>query len=454
MLSMLSMLAMGGWLAMASPPGGDTSEGAEAVQALFEDQCTMCHDDSGDPSTPDGLNLQGAPGNLLGLTSAATGKPLVTPGRIDESYLWAKLVGGEIDGDVMPMGDALPASDVEVVKAWIESLPPPQGSSTPADTTPTDTSTPTATPAAQTGTVPTPARRSTPAAFRGTRQGVQPTTTTIGGRSMMFRIDHRFGRIGTERGAFGLDGGVIMSLGLGYGIMDGWDVEVRRSNSNKAWELGTKVVPLRQEDGAPLSLGGHVSLDVLRGFDSANPISGNFTAMLSRLWWERWATGLSVGYHLRTNKSSSPVIDLGPPYGSTTVRDRRDTLQLSLLTSVWLSRRWAIDLEWGLPIPGGRTPDVFYRRGVDADAVDLGGPQLGHITLGTSIFTGKHLFQIVFSNGRELHVNLAAPGGHTANPFGAPSTSRNPLLRASFYLGFGISRKFGIKRRNKKEDPR
>ena len=267
----------------------------------------------------------------------------------------------------------------------------------------------------------------------------------------MFRIDHRFGRIGTERGAFGLDAGVIMSLGLSYGIFDGWDVELRRSNSLKAWELGTKYVPLRQESGAPLSLGGSASLDVLRAFDAANPVSGNFTVMASRLWWERWATGVSVGYHLRTNKNPDPIIDLGPPFGPTVVRDRRDTLVASLLTSVWLSRRWAIDLEWSVPIPGGRAPDFYYRRGVDADGVELGGPQIGHITLGTSIYTGKHLFQVVVSNGRELHGNLAAPGGHTTHPFAAPTRTRNPLHRASVYLGFGISRKFGIRRRRKKD---
>ncbi len=441
---MLLTLSMGAWLAVAPVESEDASSGSEAVRALFEDQCTMCHDDSGDPSTPDGLDLGGDPTDLLARSSAATGKPLVTPGRIDESYLWAKLVGTEIAGDVMPMGDALPAAELQAVKTWIESLPPDASPATPLEQ-------PSASqPAAATPSV----HRPTPAAFRGTRQGVQPTTTTIGRRSMMFRIDHRFGRIGTERGAFGLDAGVIMSLGLGYGIAEGWDVELRRSNSNKAWELGTKYVPVRQEDGAPLSVGGHVSLDVLRSFDAANPISGNFTAMISRLWWERWATGLGIGYHLRTNKSPNPVIDLGPPFGPTAVRDRRDTLVLSLLTSVWLSRRWAIDLEWALPVPGGRTPDVFYRRGVDADAVDLGGPQLGHITLGTSIFTGKHLFQIVFSNGRELHANLAAPGGQSTNPFGAQSPSRNPLHRAAFYLGFGISRKFGIKQRRKTQDER
>lgn len=118
---MLGTFLMGAWFAIA-PGQTHVSAGEEAVRAMFEDQCTMCHDGSGDPSTPSGLSLARAPGELLGVNSAATGQSLVTPGSVESSYLWAKLVGGSPayacdDGS----GEAMAPGDRDLLAGWIEA---------------------------------------------------------------------------------------------------------------------------------------------------------------------------------------------------------------------------------------------------------------------------------------------------------------------------------------------
>jgi mono/diheme cytochrome c family protein len=397
------------------------------VQEIFDESCTMCHDSSGDPATPGGLNLEDA-SSLIGKNSVATKNPLVVPGDPEASYLVAKLVGGNIEGDLMPMGeDPLVADQIAVINRWIESVPPAAAS---AKTTDDGKG----------------AAQATPKPFRGPFQNWLPTTAALGRRTLTVHISHRFGRIGTERGAFGLDAGVIMSLGLSYGILDGWDVLVRRSNSNKAWELGTKYIPVRQEDGMPVSFGGYASLDLMRGFDIANRVSGNFMVMLSRLWFQRWATMLTFSYHLRTNKAADVLIDFGDGNGPHPARDRRDSFVIGFATTVWINPIWAIDVEYTVPIQDGRTPSVFYWRGGDADPGAVNGPQVGAWTLGFSAYTGKHLFQVMLTNLREIHPNLAAPGGNSGNPFDTPGVdSKNPFHKANFFIGFNIIRKFVFK---------
>jgi mono/diheme cytochrome c family protein len=417
-----------------SPPAPTASAAADpalqaAVKKIFDDACTMCHGKGGDPSDPGALDLESPLTGLIGRKSVVTDQVLVVPGNPDASYLLVKMLGtAGMKGELMPLGmGALEPAQIDAVRNWIAALPP-QPAATPSG-----------------GDVPTPPRRS-PKPFHGTDQIVLPTTTTLGKRTLQYRIDHRFGRIGTERGAFGLDAGVVMSMGMQYGIIDGWDVRLRRGNSRKAWELGTKYVPVRQEDGMPVSFGMWGSVDFFRDFDVGNPWSGNFVAMLSRLWFDRWATMLTVGYHLRTNHNPRPTVDFDDGEGPVLVDDTRDTLALGLATSVYLGKRkqWGIDLEWLLPIPDGGTPNKFYYRGGDTDP---SGSKIGAWGIGGSYTTGKHFFQVFFTNNREIHTNLAAPGGQSGNPFGAQTDSKNPFLKADFFLGFNLGRNFTMGKR-------
>ncbi len=80
--------------------------------------------------------------------------------------------------------------------------------------------------------------------FHGTFQINLPTTTTLGRRTFEFRIDHRFGQVGAERGAFGLDAGAnIPAYGFAYGILNGWDVLIRRTNLAQGLRARHQVHP-------------------------------------------------------------------------------------------------------------------------------------------------------------------------------------------------------------------
>lgn len=434
-------------------PEADSAALEEKVQSMFED-CTMCHDSSGDPTTAEGINFEAPVSSLIGKKSAAVDQLMVDPGNPDGSYLITKLVGGEgMDGEIMPIGDdPLSADKVQVVKDWIASLPPSEaaagGEGDGGEAGAGGGGDAGAGGAAGGGdaSAAAPVRGTKP--FHGTHQIVLPTTTSLGRNTLQYRIDHRFGRIGTERGAFGLDAGVIMSMGLSYGILDGWDVLLRRSSTRKNWELGTKYVALRQEDGKPLSLGAYASVEYFRDFDVANPWVGNFQAMISRLWFDRWSTQLSLGYHLRTNHNSRVVVDLGD--GPEAVEDKRDTVVVGFASTVWLGKkkRWGIDLEYFLPIPDGGDPNKLYYRGGDADP---DGTSIGSWALGGSYYTGKHFFQVFFTNNRSINTNLASSGGQSGNPFDDPTTSHdNPLNEVNFFLGFNLGRQFTLGKRIKK----
>lgn len=462
------------------------------VKAIFAAECTSCHDGSEFP------NLTGSPSKLKSQRSKATKKALVTPGSPGKSYLVNKLTGKNIEGDQMPLGGSLSGAQRQTIKDWITSLAPPPEAAPAGAATPGPTGEPASTPTSEPTTAPTggptPGPTSAPTTgttgtagattgagttttttttettpddaaatddgadgaddgadgddggdegdgedkpkgrppFHGVFQINLPSTSTLGRRTFEFRIDHRFGRIGAERGAFGLDAGANISYGFAYGILDGWDVLLRRSNSRKGYELGTKYVPLRQEDGRKLSLGFYGSVEYLRDFPSntGNPWAGNFQVMLSRLWFERWSTMLLVGYSLRTNHKAAPTVDFGDGNGAVKVRDKRGSLGVGLASTVWLGqkKRWGIDMEYYLPIP----TNVFYYNGGNADP---NGSNIGSWSLGGSVRTAKHFFQIFFTNTREIHTNLYAPGGQSKNPFEG---------RGNFFLGFNLSRQWSL----------
>lgn len=421
--------------------GGDLDKkiaDAEArVQKIFNDQCAACHDKGADE-----VVLTGPLERLTRERSKVNQKPFIVAGDPDGSYLLQKMTGAKgIQGDVMPLGgDPLPKADLEAVRTYITLLGErgKAGPAAPTDAPPGDTTPPPGdtTPPPDDGAAEPPGDEKKPSKppFHGVWQINLPSTTSLGRRNFEFRIDHRFGRVGEERGAFGLDAGAIISYGFAYGILDGWDVVLRRTSSRKGYEFGTKYIPIRQEAGKPVSFGGYASVEYFRDFPSstANPWSGNFQLLLSRLWFDRWSTMLVLGYSLRTDHQAAPQVDLPDDGvdGPVAVRDRRGTLGVGIGSTVWLGqkKKWGIDMEYNLPIPA----DAFFYNGGNADPA---GSNIGSWSIGGSIRTGLHFFQIFITNTREIHTNLYAPGGQSKNPFAD---------RGSFFFGFNLSRKWGL----------
>jgi len=434
-------------LALASAPVGDPALEAKVVE-IFDEWCTACHAEGGDLNDPSEFPLEGNLAALIGHKSGEVDKPLIAAGDPDGSYLMDKVLGTKaMKEDLMPLGDdPLSKEDLQVMRDWIASIPkegdgaaaaPPSGDG--GTTTPPDEGDE----PDEGDTIVPPKKKYKP--FHGVKHIVLPTTTSLGKKTFQYRIDHRFGRIGTERGAFGMDAGVVMNMGVGYGIIDGLDVGLSRTNSRKAWELSAKYIPLRQEEDMMVSMGLYASMDLLRDFDVENRVSGNFMLMVSRLWFERWATQFTVSYHTGTNKNSRVLVDFDDGDGPVPVEDTRGTITMGLASQVWLGKRkkWSIDAEYFLPMPDVATPNMFYVRGGDADP---DGPKLGSWGLGAGYFTGKHFFQLFFTNNREIHPNLAAPGGQSGNPFTTDDgvKEKNPFNEFNFYLGFNLVRQFTL----------
>lgn len=415
-------------------------EGIEAAQAIFDESCTLCHDASDDK-----INLED-PRTLIGRPSS-TGMPFIDPGNPNGSYLYLKMVGAEnIEGESMPLGDdPLPVEQQTIVRDWIASLPPAQDQPPDGgggeDVAPPpdgegvepgdgDIGDPTTGP---TDAVPK-AKPRLREPFFGTHNINLQTTTTLGKKTLSFRIHHRLGLVGGpgDRTYIGLAGGAIMSMGVEYGIIDGLDVLARWTNSRLDWELGLKYVPVRQEDGKPLSFGMYASFEALTDFPSSsvNRLTGNFQVLLSRLWFERWTTQLVVSYSLLTNHAPTVLHDFGEGDGPEPVTDNRGTLNVGLASTVWVDkkRKHGIDIEYQLPIPS----NAFYHHGGN---VDPNGTKIGSWGLGWSARTGLHVFQVLVTNTRNIHTNLVAPGGDTANPF-------KPF--GDFFFGFNITRKWKL----------
>lgn len=434
----------------ASPPpasgggGGDAAAANKAVadaeakvQKIFADQCASCHDKGSDE-----VVLTGPLEHLTKERSKEASKPFIVAGDPDASYLMTKLTGGKgMKGDLMPLGgDKLAKADIEAVRAYIVALgdrdkaaagggggdvvtPPVNDTVTAPDPVPSG---------GGGGEEPVEEPKKGKPPFHGIWQINLPSTASLGRRGFEFRIDHRFGRVGEERGAFGLDAGANISYSFAYGILDGWDVVLRRTNSRKGYELGTKYIPIRQEAGKPVSFGGYASVEYFRDFpaSTANPWAGNFQLLLSRLWFDRWSTMLVLGYSLRTDHQPAPQVDFGDGAGPVKVRDKRGTLGVGIGSTVWLGqkKKWGIDMEYNLPIPS----DAFYYNGGNANTA---GSNIGSWSIGGSVRTGLHFFQIFITNTREIHTNLYAPGGQSKNPFAE---------RGSFFFGFNLSRKWTL----------
>ncbi len=421
---------------LGAPASDDMAAREAAVRALFDDSCVMCHGPDSDE-----VDLSVPLANLVG-AKGGSGKTLVVAGDPQASYLLAKLSGQGMEGELMPLGDdPLSAEQLALVNDWIVGLaaaaPAGDGDGDAAGDGDGDAvGDPTGDGDGDAGgdgdviaPPPPPVRRRDN--FFGTHQINQNTTTTLGKKSIEFRIHHRFGKLIAPRSYLGLAGGATMSLGVAYGIVDGLDVLARWSNANLDWELGMKYVPLRQVDGKPLSLGVFASFEALADDPAkvANRFTGNFQFMLSRLWAERWSTQLMFNWSMFTNHTPDPRVDFGS--GPQVSEDRRGSLDVGLASTVWLGKKkkHGIDLEYTLPLPVGGSPDVFYFQGGDASP---GGSKYGNIALGWSARAGLHLFQVFITNQSAIHTNQVASG-----PSGA-------IENGDVYLGFNISRRWKL----------
>lgn len=117
-------------LVLACAPAGGPAAAPKAVdlshdrdlQPIWDRHCVDCH--AGHTDGRLSLRRGEAMGHLLGPSSQAHDRPIVTPGDPARSYLLDKLRGqaGDVPGGLatpMPPVLTLPAEDVALVEAWI-----------------------------------------------------------------------------------------------------------------------------------------------------------------------------------------------------------------------------------------------------------------------------------------------------------------------------------------------
>jgi hypothetical protein len=105
------------------PPASGCDDPEAAVEAIFAAECTMmgCHGSS----AAAGLDLSGADwiDQLVGrAASQCDGRVRVIPGDLEGSLLYEKVAGPTDCGQEMPVGNPLPASDVDCIATWIQGL--------------------------------------------------------------------------------------------------------------------------------------------------------------------------------------------------------------------------------------------------------------------------------------------------------------------------------------------
>lgn len=92
------------------------------VQAIFNNNCTACHNPSGKDFYA-GLDLSGNSYDMI-VNVNSTQRPnefLIKPESPNESYLLRKLTGENIEGDIMPNPFAkLNEIQINRIKTWIE----------------------------------------------------------------------------------------------------------------------------------------------------------------------------------------------------------------------------------------------------------------------------------------------------------------------------------------------
>ncbi len=94
------------------------------------------------------------------------------------------------------------------------------------------------------------------ALFHSTQAVNLPTAETLDRGELLFEISHRFGPAiaEAEDALFGLDGPVMLRLGLGYAVTDRAMVTLTRSNLQDNYDLNLKLRLLERRGRAPLML--------------------------------------------------------------------------------------------------------------------------------------------------------------------------------------------------------
>ena len=314
----------------------------------------------------------------------------VFPRDPERSLLYRRLLephAGGYRGARMPKGMA-PLADDEllVIRRWIASFPEEIWGN----------------PAASAAT-PDAALVAAPRVFHDRFLVNLPTAEPLGANALEFRIAHRFKAAASEAGGsdlYGLDSGAWVSLGLAYGLSEAWQVGLRHTNLEQANELYVRATPLRQAPGGdPVSLAVIASGSALHAEGAAHEYRAGLQVVLAQRLYDWLSVMVAPAYY-------KPLHYLDPD-------DDRGTLALGVGAEWRIRPEFAIITEWVGQVDGVMAP---YQSA----------------SIGISVATARHSFQIFLTNTAGTHTDLYLPGGDLDWGDG------------DFRIGFNLSRTWGF----------
>ena len=318
----------------------------------------------------------------------------VVPRDPESSLLYRRLLephAGGYRGARMPKGMApLADEDLLVIRRWIASFPQESWGD----------------PAASPATLPglgDPGLAATPRVFHDGFLANLPTSEPLGAKAFQFRIAHRFKAGVSDAGSsdlYGLDSGAWVSLGLAYGFSDVWEAGLRHTNLLQANELYVRATPLRQAPGGPpVSLAVVASGSALHEEGAVHEYRAGLQVVLAQRLYD-WLSVMVVPSYYK------PLHYLDPD-------DDRGTLALGVGAEWRIREEFAIIAEWVGQIDGVMAP---YQSA----------------SIGVSVATARHSFQILLTNTTGTHPDLYLPGGDL------------DWGDADFRIGFNLSRTRGF----------
>ncbi len=86
------------------------------IQPIFDQNCVSCHPSSGNLD----LTASNSYNELVNVTASGYQGILVVPGDSESSVLYKKIDGSNVYGSNMPLGRSLSASQIALIKRWID----------------------------------------------------------------------------------------------------------------------------------------------------------------------------------------------------------------------------------------------------------------------------------------------------------------------------------------------
>ena len=99
---------------------GEAPEGnvsfAQHVQPIFDNNCVSCHGSSGNLNLSPNVSYN----NLVNINASGYAGKRVVPNDADNSILFKKVDGSGAYGSNMPLGGNLSATQINIIKQWID----------------------------------------------------------------------------------------------------------------------------------------------------------------------------------------------------------------------------------------------------------------------------------------------------------------------------------------------